>query len=151
MSSEDKRREQEHSAAIRFRRADRALKRCIEYRVKDTGVYRSQHRLLMELYRRPNCSQIELAELLEVSPAAVAVSLKKLEKGGYIQKKTAVDDGRANQVEITALGNEVIKMSFRMFGEIDKALFADFSDEELYQITAFFERMIANLEKVNME
>ena len=62
-----------HELSWKFRRADSAFKRTIERRVRDTGVYRSQHRLLMHLACRPNCSQVELASHLEVSPAAIAV------------------------------------------------------------------------------
>ena len=59
-----------------FRRTDRQLRRCIEKKVNHTGVYQSQHRLLMHLNHHPNCSQIEIAREMEISPAAVAVSLK---------------------------------------------------------------------------
>lgn len=45
-------------------------------KVNHTGVYQSQHRLLMHLNHHPNCSQIEIAREMEISPAAVAVSLK---------------------------------------------------------------------------
>ena len=42
-----------HVLSLKFRRADAAFKRTIEKRVKDTGVYRSQHRLLMHLNMQP--------------------------------------------------------------------------------------------------
>ena len=58
--------------SLKFRRADRAFKRCIRRRVKDTGVFQSQHRLLMHLSQNPNCSQVELSACLEVSPAAIS-------------------------------------------------------------------------------
>ena len=54
-----------------FRRTDRQLRRCIEKKVNHTGVYQSQHRLLMHLNHHPNCSQIEIAREMEISPAAV--------------------------------------------------------------------------------
>ena len=74
------RQEMEHRLSVWFRKTDQMLRRKIERRVKKTGVYSGQHRILMHLNLRPNCSQAELAEWMEISPAAIAVSIKKLEK-----------------------------------------------------------------------
>lgn len=132
-------------AAWRFRRADFAFKRLIERRVKDTGVYRSQHRLLMHLSRQPNCSQTALAAHLEVSPSAIAVSIKKLEKGGYICRETDESDNRVHQVTITRKGEQVIQKSITMFQEVETQMFKDFSDEEMEQMDNFLERIYQNL------
>src|SRR5690554_3253070 len=69
-----------------------------------TGVYHAQHRLLMEISRNLNAPQIELERQMDVSSATIAVSLKKLEKGGYIIKKTDDVDNRLNQIVITEKG-----------------------------------------------
>ena len=45
-------------------------------------------------------AQRELAELLHISPAAVANSLKSLEKGGYIRRERG-RDARRNRVLLT--------------------------------------------------
>lgn len=123
---------------------DRTLKRSIAKKVEKTGVYRSQHRLLMILGKHPDCSQTELAERLEISPAAVAVSLKKLEKSGFISRQCKKNDNRVNQVVITEKGWEIIDQSVQYFKEMDKAFLKDFSLEELRQLEAFLERMIKN-------
>lgn len=135
----------EHALSMKFRRADTALKRSIERRVKNTGVYRSQHRLLMHLNRNPNCSQVELAQDLEVSPAAIAVSLKKLEKGGYIRRETDSCDNRAHQVIITEKGRQVIEKSIIMFQETEREMFVGFSAEEMMRLEEFLERIYQNL------
>ena len=123
---------------------DRTLKRSIAKKVEKTGVYRSQHRLLMILGKHPDCSQTELAERLEISPAAVAVSLKKLEKSGFISRQCQKNDNRVNQVVITEKGWEIIDQSVQYFKEMDKAFLKDCSLEELRQLEAFLEHMIKN-------
>lgn len=135
----------EHELSMKFRRADRALKRLIEWRVKDTGVYRSQHRLLMHLRCQPNCSQVELAEQLEISPSAIAVSIKKLEKGGYIRRETDESDNRVHQVTITQKGEQIIQESISMFQETERQMFQGFSDEEMKDLADFLERIYHNL------
>lgn len=135
----------EHAVSLKFRRAEKAFRTMIERRVKNTGVYRSQHRLLMHLSRQPNCSQVELAEHLEVSPAAIAVSIKKLEKGGYIKRETDESDNRVHQVTITEKGEQVIRKSIIMFQEVEAQMFCGFSDEEMERMSDFLERIYHNL------
>ena len=123
---------------------DRTVKRSVAKKVEKTGVYRSQHRLLMILGKHPDCSQTELAERLEISSAAVAVSLKKLEKSGFISRQCQENDNRVNQVVITEKGWKIIDLSTQYFKEMENAFLSDFSEEELKQLQSFLERMIKN-------
>lgn len=134
----------EHQIINLFRQMDQSLKRAISKKVKDTGIYRSQHRLLMLLGKHPECSQTELAERMEISPAAVAVSLKKLEKGGYINRQSHAEDNRINHVEVTDKGQEAISVSIQYFKEIENAMLKDFSLEEMECLKNYLERIIQN-------
>ena len=138
------RQEKQRQMVDLLRLADKSVKRSIEKRVEGTGVYRSQHRLLMILGKNPECSQTELAEKLEISPAAVAVSLKKLEKAGYIERQCHESDNRINHVAITEKGRQVIDISISYFREMENAFFGDFSDEELRQLEQLLWRVIKN-------
>ena len=127
-----------------FRCTDQSLKRVIAKKVEGTGLYRSQHRLLMILGSHPDCSQTALAEKMEISPAAVAVTLKKLEKGGYISRQSQLHDNRVNEVVVTKKGQEAINESIICFQEIEAAILNGFSEEEMEQLESFMKRMIAN-------
>lgn len=131
-----------------FRRTDGMLRRCIgkKLRTLDEEIYRSQHRLLMTLGKNPNCSQSELAVILEVSPAAVAVSLGKLEKSGYITRETNTDDHRSNQVAITEKGNRIIQSSLKLFEDVERTMFQDFDEAEICQFNEFLQRVYQNLD-----
>ena len=142
------------TAGIRHRKAgchfcfDARIGSCavvLKKKVNHTGVYQSQHRLLMHLNHHPNCSQVEIARELEISPAAVAVSLKKLESGGYITRETTESDNRTHRVTITPKGRSVIERSEQMFWETEKAMFEGFSEEEMQSLQQFFERIYENL------
>ena len=56
--------------------------RMLEKLVGATGLHRAQHRMLMTLADHEFESQSALANMLEISTATVAVSLKKLERDG---------------------------------------------------------------------
>lgn len=141
------RKEMQHQIVNLFRQSDQSMKRAIGKKVEDTGIYRSQHRLLMFLGKHPDCSQIVIANKLEISPAAVAVSLKKLEKAGYITRSCDVEDNRMNHVVITDKGKKAIDQSILYFQEIEDAMFEGFSQEELETYAAFLERVIHNGER----
>ena len=70
----EERKEKQREIINLFRQSDQAVKRCIDRKVKDTGVYRSQHRILMMLGAHPDFTQTMLAEKLEVGDAALNLS-----------------------------------------------------------------------------
>lgn len=137
-------REKRHQVINFFRQADQSIKRAIDRKVSDTGVYRSQHRLLMMLGKHPDSSQTDIAEMLDISPSAVAVSLKKLEKAGYISRQCNEVDNRINHVVITEKGKRAIKKSIIYFQEMEDAMLEGFSVEEMELLSSFFERIIEN-------
>lgn len=132
-------------ALHRFRRADGMLRRCLERKAVHTGVYPTQHRILMALGHKPGISQVELAEKFEVSGAAITGSLKKLEKGGYIIRDVNRDDNRSNQVSVTEKGRLVIEESIGMFRETERCLFEGFSEEDVARFLNYMERICENM------
>ena len=137
-----------HEVMKNFRMADSTLRRAIEKYVARTGVYRSQHRLLMILGKHPDCSQMELAQRLEITPAAVATTIKKLEKGGYVTRLVSEQDNRVNKLAVTEKGERIIAQSIQIFGEVEQKALQDFSPEEVLQFNDFVQRIRKNLEEI---
>ena len=135
-----------HEAMRNFRKADQVFRRSIERLVEGTGVYRSQHQLLMNLGRNPDCSQKDLAVWLDITPAAVTTTLKKLEKGGYITRLTDPKDNRANCISITEKGQQVIEQSHVLFREVEDRALTGFSEEERQKLNEYVIRIRKNLE-----
>ena len=108
-------------------------------------MHRAQHRMLMTLADHEFESQSALANMLEISTATVAVSLKKLERDGYIQKKVKEGDSRANFIQLTERGKKVVESSREIFESMDKKAVRGFTDEELVLLRTFLGRMYENL------
>ncbi len=126
----------------------RLHKRVVEREVSRIGLHSSQHHLLMYLASHEITQQKELAAHLNVSPAAIAVSLKKLESEGYITKEMAREDNRLNTVAITQKGREMVKKSRQAAAFIDEAAFEGFSEEEVQVLISLTERIYANLKTI---
>ncbi len=127
-------------------KTDRLRRKYIEKEVKSMGIHRSQHGMLLYISRHGgNPCQREIAEKFEISPAAVAVTIKKLENNGYIVRNCSKDDNRFNELKITEKGEEIIKKSSEVFKRIDKKTFENFSDEEIEQFMTLLEKIKKSL------
>lgn len=115
-----------------------------ENTVSRLGIHRSQHMLLVRLYKKDGQTQKELAEALQVSPAAVAVSLKKLAGEGFI-RKGAAEDGRVNRIYITESGKESVENTRRFFDAIDANMFSTVTEEELAALYPILQKIEENL------
>lgn len=90
-------------------------------------------------------AQRDLAELLHISPPAVANSLKSLEKGGYIHREPFQEDARRNQVVLTDKGRQAVEGCHAVFDAVSRQMLEGFSPQEQEQLLAFRQRMLANL------
>lgn len=134
-----------HEIARLQRCVDRHLRRYIEKQVDQTGVYREQHMMLMWLGRNPGATQCQVAKGRDISPAAATGALQKLEKEGYIVRQVDERDVRANHVQVTEKGQQVIEQSKQIFQEIDETMYEGFSQEELRMLQSFYQRILDNL------
>ena len=101
-----------------FMRTDRMRRSVFERQASDRfGIHQKQHITLMHLSRNEDISQKQLAEHFKVSPAAVAVSLKKLESKGLISRQCSSDDSRRNALKITEKGRAMVNETHKIFAD----------------------------------
>jgi DNA-binding MarR family transcriptional regulator len=110
------------------------------------GLYRSQGMLLKFLARFDGQTHSEIAEKLEISPAAVTKVIKRLEEQHYLKRQPDPKDERVSRVFIQPEGQKKIEEIHRIFQELDSTTFQDFSEEELEQLHGYMLRMQANLQ-----
>lgn len=90
-------------------------------------------------------SQRDVARTLRISPATVAVSLKTLERDGYVERRTDEQDARRNRISLTDKGRRAVALCGESFQAVDERMLKGFTPEEKTQLTGFFTRMIENL------
>ena len=121
-------------------------KALIDSKVREIGIHRTQHRILMRLARCGKLpSQKDLAERLDVTPSAITIALKKIENNGYITRSLGKDT-RFNEIEITEKGRELVKLTRETFSKTDRSLFRGFSEEELKLYVGFLDKIQKNIE-----
>ena len=129
-----------------FIAASRMHHRSIENAVRGMKIHHSGHRLLVHL---SHCevmpSQKEIAARFDISPAAVANSLKKLEKDGYIARKTDDGDTRFNRIAITEKGKAILDETKTLFESVDEKMLSGLSEDERATLFSCLSRMKQNL------
>lgn len=119
----------------------------IDSRIGSLGIHRTHHRILMHLARHNILpSQKELAEHLDVTPAAVTGAIKKLEQDGYVER-TLGHDNRFNELRITDKGRALVVKTRNIFCEADASMFDGFSDEDLDTYISCLEKLQSNIKK----
>lgn len=141
----------EHELVKKYMNGNKMHRMYLDREVLKTGVYRSQHQILMYIARFPNASQKEIANHQQVSTATIAVSLKKLEKGGYISRVVDCNDNRYNQICITEKGQAVVEESVQIFRKAEEGMFRGFTPEEKEKLGDFLDRMYLNMEYLLQE
>ncbi len=90
-------------------------------------------------------SQRDVARQMELSPATVAVSLKALERDGYVARAADERDARRNRVSLTEKGREAVQLCTESFRAVDERMLLGFTPEEARQLGGFLARMAKNL------
>lgn len=113
--------------------------------LRSLNIYRGQPDILGYLLENGECSQKELAEHLEVSPASIATSLKRMSKSGFIERTEDEKDRRINRIRLTELGKEVFLAGRKICDKVDGMMFEGFSNDEIETLTSMLARISDNL------
>lgn len=137
-----------HQAVDLMIRSVRMHHRNIDKLFGDTGLHRSQRKILIHLSRTGEIpSQRDIASHFDISPACVARMLKSLTGEGYITREGDTDDLRRNQVRITEKGLNIVSETTRAFDRFDQQIFDGLSDEEIAELIRLTQHVQQNLQR----
>lgn len=141
-----------HEMELLSRSLNQAHRAAVQAELNAAGLSEVGHPMLVSILQSAEedpegqCqAQRELADLLHVSPASVANSLKCLERNGYIRREPWQQDARRNRVLLTGKGVQAVEGCRDVFRRVSARMMAGFSPEELHQLAQFQRRMLDNL------
>ena len=139
-TQEDKRMENSIARVIRlyFNRTQDHLS---EY-----GLFRGQPPILALLVADDGMSQKTIADRLDLSPATVTVTLKRMEKSGLVTRHMDEHDQRVLRVHITNKGREMFDKSEQTMIHVTEEILEGFTPEERHIFHDFIARMADNME-----
>lgn len=111
----------------------------------NTGVYFGQLPVLTYIANNEGCTQKEVADWLKVSPASIALSTKRLQKAGFIEKKVDQLNLRRNMLSITPKGNETAIKCREDMIKFDEEMFKGITEEEADSLLKIVDKLINSL------
>ena len=140
----------ENMPGILFQSVERARKQAIQTELSRRGLGTLGQPMIPFLLKDKGregriAAQKELSDAMHVSPATVAVSLKSLEREGYVEKLADETDQRRKAVRLTPKGEAAIQRCVQVFEAVDQSMFEGFRPEETRQACGYLMRMLHNL------
>lgn len=115
--------------------------------ISEMGLYPGQIGLIRQLMKQDGLSQRELAAKIHIKPPTAAVSIKRLEKNGILERKSDQNDQRISRIYLTEKGKNIGKEVCAMVQKNELELFTGFSESEILLMRRFFIQMIENTKK----
>lgn len=109
------------------------------------GLHFGQPRILYTIRSLNGASQKEIADKLNISPASLAVSIKRMERANLIEKNMSEVDLRRHKITLTEQGVKILNDSYWSLQEMDNQMVQGFSDKELKELSEYLVRIYENL------
>lgn len=120
----------------------------VHQQLLDTGLHPGQMPMISLLGRHPGMSQREIADKLHIKPPTVTVSLRRMEKNGFITKKADDEDQRVIRIYLSDKGKALELKLLELVKKNKDCLFQGFNEAECYLMKNFLQQMSANLESM---
>jgi DNA-binding MarR family transcriptional regulator len=115
------------------------------------GIFNGHPFMLFHIRRHPGLTQKQLADVMHISPASAAISLRRMEEAGLVARTPDERDGRVTHLTLTAEGQAMDDRCSRGKQFTADVLFRGFSDEERQQFSDMLNRMRDNLENADIQ
>lgn len=148
MSIQEKQGEAHVKFEMRFGRLIRMYYSRNQSQLAEVGLYRGQPPILMLLYKNDGMSQKEMARALNLSPATMTVTLKRMEKAGLVLREMDEHDQRILRVHLSEKGREMCETGESRIGVVTAELLEGFTLEEQQQLNEYLGRIARNMERV---
>ena len=97
------------SPGFLLRRSGQFVTATFDEIAKDSGVTSGQMTVLLTISFEPGLQQLELAALLNWDEATMGGMIRRLEKHGYIERRSSTRSSRGRQIYLTDEGREFYK------------------------------------------
>src|SRR5437016_2497895 len=113
--------------------------------LSDHNLYVGQEMLLKCLWNQDGLSQKEIADLMGVQAATATRMVIRMERSGFVQRKTDPEDERVSRVYLTDIGRNLQHAVEEGWLAIEQQILKGFSLEERLLLRRYLEQIHKNL------
>ena len=112
----------------------------------ELGLYPGQPRVLYALWDQDGPTQSELTARLNRSPSTITKTVQRMEKAGFVARRSDERDERISRVFLTDAGREIRPAVEEMWARLDRQIFNGFSAQDLSSFHDLLLRVCQNIE-----
>lgn len=135
-----------NSLGYLVRKSFRSVSRALEARTSKYGVTASQWHFLRVLWIEDGISQRELSERVSMREPTTVIAVKRLEKGGLIQRKPSTLDGRKINIYLTPKAKALKAKLMPLVEEVNDLATRGMTAKERSELRRLLGKVNANLE-----
>ncbi len=113
--------------------------------ISKCGLYMGQLPILEFVLQHHGCTQVQVAQMMHVSPPSIATSVKRMQRSGLLEKVMDPTDQRCNRLSVTEKGRQTALLCREKFDQVDRMMFQGFTEEECEKLGEFLDRLMENL------
>lgn len=125
---------------------ERALDSIANVEFKQLDLARRQYLYVVRIYEHPGIISEQLSNLIKVDRTTIARAVKKLEKNGFIERKSDPVNKKIKRLYITDKGKEAYSFIIRENKFSNDEALKGFSDEEAQQVHDYLTRIRQNID-----
>ncbi len=110
----------------------------------DNGLFVGQDEILFTVLFNNGAKPSDIAKKLSTSLASVSVSLKRLEKAGFVERKNDEKDARISHIYISEKGRRAMEKIHKDLKSYEKSILEGFTEEEKNLFREYLDRAIFN-------
>lgn len=108
-----------------------AIRRALSVRLAEEGITLRQWEVLAWLSCDADVSQVELSECMGIEPPTLAGVLRRMERDGWLRRRSCTADRRRNRLEPTEKADEAWQRSLKICQQVREQAVAGFTAAEL--------------------
>ena len=107
--------------------------------------------ILFWVSKSPGCGVLELAEGLKVTPPTVSVGVRRLVKGGWLERRSAPDDRRAKPLYLTGKSETLVEQLRMHQRKVFKIFLSGLTPQEQGSFLSLFDKALSTVEEASRE
>ncbi len=114
-------------------------------RLDALGLYRGQPSMLRALWREDGMTHSELAEQLDRCPATITKMVQRMEKAGFVERRSDPSDERLSRVYLTPVGRTIRSAVEDVWAALEEQVVAGFTAAEVALLRSLLARVCRNI------
>ena len=123
------------------------IRKVFNQAVVEQGLFSGQQDILFNIIENEGITLGELAGRLRVATATASVSVKRMEKAGFIVKKEDENDARIIRLYPTEKAKKAPEKIREHMDSLEDVINKNMTDEQIYQLSNLLDIAIKNMEK----